>query len=111
GPARCGRTGCASWSLNEGRDSRPGNGREDRSVLHLVPAPAQRGPGLASRQRRRAGLAGEEVAARSTRAGTRVPATAAPPAGGAAGAAGGRSTRAGTRVPATGRELGQGHGR
>src|SRR5690606_38139608 len=61
----------------EGRDSRPGNGRGER----------------AGRQRR--------WAERSTRAGTRVPATAPDAAAGHAGDAE-RSTRAGTRVPATG---------
>src|SRR5690606_40723960 len=63
-------------SLNEGRDSRPGNGRRVVVDRH------------------------ERVTGRSTRAGTRVPATEA---GGVRTAILGlddRSTRAGTRVPA-----------
>src|SRR5690606_24534169 len=63
---------------------------------------AQRGPGLASRQRppRQVRNPGGWIG-RSTRAGTRVPATALRrPDGGLGGLQ--RSTRAGTRVPATG---------
>ena len=116
----------AADALNEGRDSRPGNGSSwsvgpsscsslaqrgpglasrqrgyDTSIVVLIVDVAQRGPGLASRQRllhppRRH----RHHRRRSTRAGTRVPATVGhvgpPPFG-----FGLRSTRAGTRVPAT----------
>ena len=114
-----------SSSLNEGRDSRPGNGSAHRirSPRHLrrstragtrVPATggpsceyahiyrcAQRGPGLASRQRGPDGrVATVRPGPRSTRAGTRVPATGGVPHPDLRLAV--RSTRAGTRVPATG---------
>src|SRR5690606_26669710 len=61
---------------------------------------AQRGPGLASRQRRPELRVRPHLPLRSTRAGTRVPATAAGPSS-TRGACFHRSTRAGTRVPAT----------
>ena len=68
---------------------------------------AQRGPGLASRQRRRSPwLPQVQAPERSTRAGTRVPATGEPQGGEQAGDLLGRSTRAGTRVPATGSLVG-----
>src|SRR5690606_20118745 len=96
-------TGGGSAALNEGRDSRPGNGRADRAGSSTATAAlnegrdsrpgnggaqyqpssrwriAQRGPGLASRQRERHVVREREVVGeRSTRAGTRVPATARP---------------------------------
>src|SRR5690606_2875076 len=79
GSELAGRSMVYAPSLNEGRDSRPGNGavldgRDD---------------------------CGEP---RSTRAGTRVPATGGRALRRRAGRQG-RSTRAGTRVPATGSEL------
>src|SRR5690606_30113895 len=62
---------------------------------------AQRGPGLASRQRPVTSQPTlRATRTRSTRAGTRVPATADAADAGHADAV--RSTRAGTRVPATG---------
>ena len=78
----------------------------------MTAAGAQRGPGLASRQRE-AHTAGGPAGgrARSTRAGTRVPATDLR-AELAVAALLGRSTRAGTRVPATAivaEQLTQGH--
>ena len=61
-------------SLNEGRDSRPGNGPTGTTST-LVCSAAQRGPGLASRQRASGAHDGRGLPLRSTRAGTRVPAT------------------------------------
>ena len=152
-PATCSTS--SRRTLNEGRDSRPGNGpvrpavrlpdvapRSTRAGTRVPAtvarsrsrafdnAAAQRGPGLASRQRvknslwgiprgahaqRGPGLASRQRAfaraptaslpdCRSTRAGTRVPATGGP-RGERRGRAQ-RSTRAGTRVPATGVLLG-----
>src|SRR5690606_11841620 len=69
----------ATDPLNEGRDSRPGNGIDGASITAAGVERAQRGPGLASRQRARRGCGFPRVGEpRSTRAGTRVPATAAP---------------------------------
>ena len=73
--ARIGECAQRVTPLNEGRDSRPGNGLADAGsfLLRLI---------------------------RSTRAGTRVPATG-PQTGDTTAAGASRSTRAGTRVPAT----------
>ena len=113
-------------ALNEGRDSRPGNGRTSGGSPSGPNGNAQRGPGLASRQRVVVGALMAMFVLRSTRAGTRVPATvwfcrrcSCPVHGAqrgpglasrqrgrrgraAAHRPGVRSTRAGTRVPATG---------
>ena len=116
----------AARSLNEGRDSRPGNGQLP-ARSRAWRCDAQRGPGLASRQRAvQPDPRLSHMADRSTRAGTRVPATARRRTGRRCPAAAlnegrdsrpgngrphwpvlqaeaRRSTRAGTRVPATGR--------
>ena len=113
-------------ALNEGRDSRPGNG-SGRSMVMVVPSTdAQRGPGLASRQRMTAGSprpwrprSAQRGPGLASRQRVATPAAAAGvaafplnegrdsrPGNGELGPRPGqrrrrRSTRAGTRVPAT----------
>src|SRR5690606_1683907 len=98
-------------ALNEGRDARPGHGRAEDFLAAEDPDTAQRGPGLASRQRPHGHDHHGTTSERSTRAGTRVPATGATVDVGAGRRAGARSTRAGTRVPATGATVDVGAGR
>ena len=120
-------SGCAPWTtLNEGRDSRPGNGGFDGDSDPLaaplrstragtrVPATAdgalavgdvvnvaQRGPGLASRQRAVHELDAELVGYLAQRGPGLASRQRVGPAGGVELADQVRSTRAGTRVPAT----------
>ena len=116
----------AFMALNEGRDSRPGNGLEAARALHRATSIAQRGPGLASRQRtlcsgvfpsgtaaaqRGPGLASRQRVARPfspfspVRLAQRGPGLASRQrlrdAWPLLTHVGARSTRAGTRVPAT----------
>ena len=76
GNQRAGGGSTTGTTLNEGRDSRPGNGGPGQRRCLAGHRPAQRGPGLASRQRVVAVVSVPFMGrTRSTRAGTRVPAT------------------------------------
>ena len=88
------------WPLNEGRDSRPGNGKAD---IHPPRTPfSALNEGRDSRPGNGCALAPADLPRerRSTRAGTRVPATG-PSSSASWSTPVSRSTRAGTRVPAT----------